>query len=259
MRPGRRRGGVGQPGGADDAGRHAGAVGQLQPGQPVLAEAAGAVVAIAGGNADGAHVGLHAGGHRGHGAGRVGRLRIGVVGLAQGGVRKDLPAEQVLLARLSFALALQDARRRHRGQAHAVTQEHDDVLRPAGHGAVACRARRAAAVPPLRGLPARTVHRRDFDGDGRRTERGACGRSRASAGQGEGGAQDGGGKAYGGQGHGDGVGWLGRRALPAWRAVNGATTPRASRGGTALCPAHGVMPVTRWRSTAGVASAGRLG
>src|SRR5690606_5178299 len=195
VRPGRCRGGVGQARGADDAGGHAGGVGQLQPGQPVLAQAVGAVVALAGGHADGAHVGLHPGGDGGHGAGRVRGLGIGVVGLAEGGVREALPAEQVLLAGAAVALAFEDARGGHRGQAHAVAEEQDHVLCPAGHGAVGGRARGAGAVPPFGGLAGGAGdlrYRHLHGGRGGRRMVGSGGGSGGGAGAEQGGAEGGG-------------------------------------------------------------------
>ncbi len=182
MRPGRRGRGVGQPRGGHDPGGHAGAVSHLQPGQARLAEAVGAVVAVAGGDADRALVAFHPGGDRGHGAGRIGGLRIGVVGLAQRGVRELLPAQQVLLARLAAALALEDAGGSHGGQAHAVAEEQDHVLRPARHGAAAGGARRAAAIPPVGRFAAGMGHRRHLDGDRLRVP-GVCGRWGGAGGQ----------------------------------------------------------------------------
>ncbi len=192
VRVGRRRGGVGQAGGADDAGGQAGAVGQFQPGERGLAEAVGTVVAASGADADRAHVGFHAGGDGGHGAGRIRRLRIGVVGLAEGGVREALPAQQVLLARTALALAVEDARGGDGGQAHAVAKEQDDVLRASVHGAVGGGAGGAVAIPPGRRLAAGMGDDRDIDAGCRRRGGGGRGRRGAAGEQGgEGHAQDG--------------------------------------------------------------------
>ena len=158
------RRGMGEAGGGDDPGGHAGAVGQLQPAEDFAGTASGTVVAPPGRDPDGAHVGLDAAGDGGHGAGRVGCLGIGVVGLAECGVGEGFPGQLVLLARVALALAFEDARGRHGGQAHAVTQEQDHVLRLAAHGAIAGCARRAAAVPPCRRSPVRMGHGLDRHG-----------------------------------------------------------------------------------------------
>src|SRR6185437_16625700 len=105
--------------------------------------------------ADRTHVGLHAGGDGGHGAGRIRGLRVGVVGLAERGGGEALPRQQVFFTRATLLLAFVDARGGHGGQAHAVTQEQDDVLGLASHRAVRRCLRSAAAVPPLRGFTGR--------------------------------------------------------------------------------------------------------
>ena len=146
---------MGQARGGDHAGSQAGAVGQLQPGQQALGQAVGTVGPAAGADADRTHVGLHAGGDGGHGAGRIGRLRIGVVGLAECRGREALPGQQVLFTGATLLLALVDARGGHGGQAHAVAEEQDDVLGLAGHRTVGGGLGGATAVPPLRGLAGR--------------------------------------------------------------------------------------------------------
>src|SRR3546814_14714646 len=77
----------------------------------MMVERLRAVVVAARADADRADVGLHPGGDGGHGAGRVRRLRIGVVGLAQCGGREGFPGELVRFPRVTLALAIKDARR----------------------------------------------------------------------------------------------------------------------------------------------------
>ncbi|MNM57391.1 hypothetical protein D3C81_685890 [compost metagenome] len=190
VRVGGCRGGVGQACGGDDAGGHVGAVGQLQPGEQALVEAVGAVVAAAGADADGAHVRLHAGGDGGHGAGRIGGLRVGVVGLAERRGREALPGQQVLFARVAVTLAFEDACGGHGGQAHAVAEEQDHVFGLAAHGAIGGGARCAIAVPPLRGFTFRVgdlghVHE-DRRGAGGGLGRGAGAGAEQQSGQGSG-------------------------------------------------------------------------
>ena len=257
--PGRRRGGVGEPGGADDAGGHAGAVGQLQPGQAVLAQAVGAVAAVAGRNTDRAHVGLHPGGDRGHGPGRIGSLRIDVVGLAEAGVRELFPAQQVLLAGLAAALAVQDPCGGHRGQAHAVAQEQDHVLRTAGHRAAGGSLGGAAAVPPGRGFAARVRHHRHLHRDrgAGLWRRGGSGAGAGAQQQAAGGGQ---GKRQGANRHQPGSG-CGRAAAAGTTDRQAAPRPAPgdAEGECALCRRGDVLQVTSRRSTGAVASAGALG
>jgi hypothetical protein len=116
-------------------------------------------------DAEHAEAGLCASGHRAHGAGGIGRLRIRVVGAAQRGVGEVFPRQAVFLAGTALALAFQDACGGHRGQAHAVADEQDHVLRPAQHRATRRGLRRAIAEPPGGGLAAGTGDVRDFDDD----------------------------------------------------------------------------------------------
>ncbi|KAG1255088.1 hypothetical protein G6F68_010544 [Rhizopus microsporus] len=183
--------------GGHHAGGQAGAVGQLQPGQQALGQAVGTVGAAAGADADRTHVGLHAGGDGGHGAGRIRRLRIGVVGLAERRGREALPGQQVLFARTALLLALVDARGGHGGQAHAVAQEQDDVLGLAGHRAVGGRLGGTAAVPPLRGLTGRVGDGIDGDLEAGRGGRGGSAGAGAQQQGGGAGGQQGDGTAHG--------------------------------------------------------------
>src|SRR5690606_14161947 len=144
--------GVAQAGGGHDAGGHAGARRQPQPRQQPARLAAGAVVHPSGGHADRPHVGLHPGGDRGHGAGRVGGLVVGVVGLAERGVGEVLPGQQVLLALEAATLPVEDPRGGDRGRAHAVAEEHDHVARGARARAKPVRVQRTVAIPPRRTL-----------------------------------------------------------------------------------------------------------
>ena len=154
--------GVGDAGGADHAGGHAGGIGQFQPGLRMLAQAVGAVVFAAGIHRNGPHVGFHAGGDGAHGAGRIGGLRVGVVGFAEGGGGEGFPGEQMLFAAAAIALAFEDACGGHRGQAHAVAEEDDDVLRPPGHRAASGGLRGTVAVPPCGGFAAGVGHGGDI-------------------------------------------------------------------------------------------------
>ena len=165
VRIGGRRGGVGQAGGGDDAGAQAGAIGQLQPAQHRLVQGIGAVSALACRDADCAHMGFHPGGNGGHGAGRIRGLRVGVVGLGKRGGREMLPAQQILLARGAGTLAFEDACGSYRGQAHAIAEEHDHILRLPGHRTAGRRFGGAVAIPPLRGFTLRAADDRHLDGE----------------------------------------------------------------------------------------------
>ena len=114
-RPGvqRRAGrGVGQPRGGDDAGGQARWIPPVRtstaahgPARP-RSRRAGPRLA----DAQHADAGLHPRGHRRHGAGRVRRLAVGVVGLGEGRVREALERQQVFFARLAAPLAFEDPR-----------------------------------------------------------------------------------------------------------------------------------------------------
>ena len=93
--------------------------------------AARCAVAALGDLIDADHAGarLHAAHDRGHRAGRIGRLEIGFVRARERGRRKVLERETILFARAALALAVENARGRDRRDAHAVAEEHDDVLR----------------------------------------------------------------------------------------------------------------------------------
>src|SRR3546814_7736410 len=76
---------------------------QRQPALQAVVERLRAVVVAARADADRADVGLHSGGDGGHGAGRVRRLRIGVVGLAQCRSEEHTSELQSLM-RISYAV-----------------------------------------------------------------------------------------------------------------------------------------------------------
>ena len=174
--------GVGDPCRADRAGAHARGGRQFQRAHQFLPAAGGAI--LPGRHlrhADEAGARLHAAHDRGHGAGRVGGLLIGFVGARQRAEGQLLEAEAIAFAIHALALAGHDVRGRDRGDAHAVAQEHDDILRPLAIGmrlGGSLRGlRRAAAEPPLRRLALRPL-------DGRYIDRGMCGRRRRRAGAG---------------------------------------------------------------------------
>src|SRR5690606_17672378 len=143
-------------------------------------------------------------------------LRIGVVGLAERGGGEGFPAQPVFLAAAALALAFQDARRGDRGQAHAVAEEQDHVLRATAHGAARRRLRRAVAEPPGRGFVAGMADGGDFDrGDGGGWAWGGGEGGRGGGWRGGGGAAGCGGGGWAGAGGaggggGGGVGWGGR-------------------------------------------------
>ena len=130
------RRGVGDARGADHAGGHAAELGQLQRADQLVERHAAALATLDPfADVDDARIGLHAGHHRRHGAGRVRGLRIDVVGARQTGVGHRLERQHVLLAALAAILPIEDARRGLGADAHAVTDEQDDVARRPAPGA----------------------------------------------------------------------------------------------------------------------------
>ena len=195
------RGGVGNAGAGDHARAHAGIAGQLEhAGQAALLQPAAVAARQRLVDVDHAGAGLHPSRHRRHRPGRIRGLHVGVVGAREGGVREVLPAQQVVLAASTGALALQDPGRCHRGQVHAVAHEQDHVAGGAGHRAAFGRSRRAAAEPPLRVFAVRPHDLRHLHGRG-----GGGGRWRGRAGfvRGRGAGGEQGGEAAGeGKAHG---------------------------------------------------------
>ena len=119
-----------EPRGADDAQRQSALLHLFaQPAQFVPAARSAVARGHAGPVAEHADPGFHA---RMHGAGRaraVGDLRVGVVGLDQRDIVEGLERQDVFLAALPLFLARIDARGGDGGNAHAVADEQDDVLR----------------------------------------------------------------------------------------------------------------------------------
>ncbi len=85
--------------------------------------------------------------HRGRRASAVGNLRIGVVGLDQRKVIELLEAEPVFLPRLAALLPFVNARSGDGGDAHAVTDEQDHVLRLLRRGSFSHRSGARIARP----------------------------------------------------------------------------------------------------------------
>ena len=124
---------MGDPRRAHDAGLEAALLGFLQQRRQFMLAAALAVAAF-GLRADAEHASARSlpRDQRRHGAGRVRHLGIDVVGLHQGDVGEALEREQVLLAAAALVLAVEDARRGDRGDAHAVAHEENHVARLGG-------------------------------------------------------------------------------------------------------------------------------
>ena len=120
---------MGQARGGNHTGRESGHFGLLEERGQFIALAAGAITTIdVLVDRNYACLALDAGHHRGHGAGGIRRLLIGIVGLAQGNIGQGLEAEYVLLTRLSAELAFQNPGRGNGRNTHAVSDEQDDVL-----------------------------------------------------------------------------------------------------------------------------------
>ena len=122
--------GVGDARGRHDAGPEAALFGLLQQRRQLMLAAALAVAAFHF-RPDAQHASPRSlpGDQRRHGAGGIGHLGIDVVGLHQGNVGEALEREQVLLAVSALVLAVENARCGHRGDAHAVAHEENDVAR----------------------------------------------------------------------------------------------------------------------------------
>ena len=179
MGEGRSRCGVGGARGGDHPGAHAGGFRQFPQGQHVRIQRAGTIAATRGlADADHPGAGLHPGGHRRHRAGRVGGLGIGVVGLAERGLRPGFPGQPVAFAGPALALAVEDPRGSHRRQAHAVADEQDQVARASVHRAARGRLRGAVAEPPRGGFAIGMADRgHGDDGIGSRRRSARCRRA----------------------------------------------------------------------------------
>ena len=125
---GRSRGGVGQPGGADNARGFAGEFGDVQQRQQLVAGLAATVTA---GHifvhAKHPHIGFHTGHDGAHGAGGIRGLGVHVVGFDQARNGEGLETQRVFLAAAAASLSGKNARRGHRGDTHAVAEEQDNV------------------------------------------------------------------------------------------------------------------------------------
>jgi hypothetical protein len=132
---GRGRGRVGEPRGADRAGRHVGRLGHLEQSGHMCRLRRRAVVhghrAV---QADDVVACLDAGHHGHRGGRRVRDLGIMGIGLGQRRIGEFLETELVGLAVDAALLALEDAASSHGGHAHAVGDEQDDVLGLVGVG-----------------------------------------------------------------------------------------------------------------------------
>ena len=132
---------VGDAGGRDEAGREACAGGELEQRVNFRTRNTGAVaIADAAVHPEHAREGLDAADHGDGGAGRVGDLEIVAVGFRQRRIRQVVHRQVVALAVFAGGLAGIDAGRSDGGDAHAVADEQDDVLRRF------CPARRDAGV-----------------------------------------------------------------------------------------------------------------
>ena len=149
----RRRRGVRDAGGGDEAGRESARGGLLEQRRHRVLRDHGRVRHIA---RDGlVHrqrtvAGLDAGEQRRGGRGRVRRLLRDRIRLRQRQVRQLLEGQFVFLAGTAAALAFQDAGEAHGGHAHAVADEQDHVAGPAGVRCLLCaigHGRGAGAVP----------------------------------------------------------------------------------------------------------------
>jgi hypothetical protein len=153
----------------DDAGGEAALLGLLeQRWHAARGERRGIADAREVGEAEHARLGLHARHHGRHGAGRVGHLGIGVVGLREREIGQLLEGEQVLLAACAGELAGADARRGDRGRVHAVAHEQDHV---AGARAARRERTRLRDGAPAGGEP--RIGRAHGVENGRRSRRGA--------------------------------------------------------------------------------------
>ena len=126
---GRSRGGVGQPGGADNARGFAGEFGDLQQRQQLVAGLAATVTA---GHifvhAKHPHIGFHTGHDGAHGAGGIRGLGVHIVGFDQARNGEGLETQRIFLTAAAASLPGKNTRGGHRGDTHAVAEEQDNVL-----------------------------------------------------------------------------------------------------------------------------------